>query len=271
MTKRRSRGDGGLHWDEKRQRWIATASLGFDPAGKRIVKRGSGQTKTEAKEKLKEVLRDFEDGLPIVPNNYTVADAVNDWLSFGLTTQTEATVRTLRFIAEKHVIPDLGARKIWALTAEDVDRWLAKKAKTYSTATVRRMHACLNRALKRAMAGQGEAEYRRPVRHSPGTHGTPVQALTFAQADRAQGCGVSRMRAYVVCLLTGARTGARSHGEPVTSRNPDAQPPIRRISPCGGPSREETPRPGSHAGPWPCPPGASRPWNGSAPHRPKIG
>ena len=23
MTKRRSRGDGGLYWDEKRQRWIA--------------------------------------------------------------------------------------------------------------------------------------------------------------------------------------------------------------------------------------------------------
>ena len=38
MTKRRSRGDGGLHWDEKRQRWIATANLGFDPSGKRIVK-----------------------------------------------------------------------------------------------------------------------------------------------------------------------------------------------------------------------------------------
>ena len=63
MTKRRSRGDGGLHWDEKRQRWIATANLGFDPSGKRIVKRGSGRTKTEAKNKLKEVLRDHEDGL----------------------------------------------------------------------------------------------------------------------------------------------------------------------------------------------------------------
>ncbi|SCK09216.1 hypothetical protein H181DRAFT_00444 [Streptomyces sp. WMMB 714] len=53
MTARRSRGDGGLHWDVKRQRWIATASLGFDGRGKRIIKRGSGRTKTEAKVKLK--------------------------------------------------------------------------------------------------------------------------------------------------------------------------------------------------------------------------
>ncbi|MGW7256061.1 hypothetical protein [Streptomyces sp. NPDC054834] len=36
MTKRRSRGDGGLHWDEERQRWIATANLGFDPSGKQL-------------------------------------------------------------------------------------------------------------------------------------------------------------------------------------------------------------------------------------------
>jgi Fusaric acid resistance protein-like len=83
LTARRSRGDGGLHWDEKRQRWIATASLGFDAAGKRIVKRGSGRTKTEAKVKLKVVLRDYEDGLAIAPTGYTVAHAVNDWLAYG--------------------------------------------------------------------------------------------------------------------------------------------------------------------------------------------
>ncbi|GAX53097.1 site-specific integrase [Streptomyces olivochromogenes] len=67
MPKRRSRGDGGPHWDEKRQRWIATANLGFDPSGRRIVKRGSGKTETEAKNKLKEVLRDHEDALAIAP------------------------------------------------------------------------------------------------------------------------------------------------------------------------------------------------------------
>jgi hypothetical protein len=67
MTKRRSRGDGGLHWDDKRQRWIATASLGYDGRGKRVVKRGSGRTKTEAKIKLTEVLRGYEDGLAIGP------------------------------------------------------------------------------------------------------------------------------------------------------------------------------------------------------------
>jgi hypothetical protein len=92
MSKRRSRGDGGLHWDESRQRWIATASLGYDPSGKRIIKRASGRTKTVAKEKLKEVLRDYEDGLAIAPTGYTVAQAVHDWLTYGLTGRDKATM-----------------------------------------------------------------------------------------------------------------------------------------------------------------------------------
>lgn len=99
MTTRRSRGDGGLHWHEGRQRWIATASLGYDPSGKRIIKSGSGRTKTEAKAKLKEVLRDHEDGLAIAPTGYTVRDAVEDWLKFGLVGRDKPTVETLTILS----------------------------------------------------------------------------------------------------------------------------------------------------------------------------
>src|SRR5699024_11769457 len=82
MTKRRSRGDGGLHWDETRQRWIATLTTGYTPAGKRTVRKASGRTKTAAKNKLKELLRDHDDGLATnASGSYTVADAVNDWMA----------------------------------------------------------------------------------------------------------------------------------------------------------------------------------------------
>ena len=48
---RRARGDGGLHWDEHWQRWIATTTIGYRPwqEGRR---KASGRTKTEAKNKL---------------------------------------------------------------------------------------------------------------------------------------------------------------------------------------------------------------------------
>lgn len=54
MTKRRSRGDGGLHWDANRQRWIATITVGYDARGKRITRKASGKSKTDAKSKLRE-------------------------------------------------------------------------------------------------------------------------------------------------------------------------------------------------------------------------
>ena len=63
MTKRRSKGDGSLFWDATGQRWIAEVTVGYQPSGKQIVRRGSGRTKTAAQRKLKEIIRDYKDGL----------------------------------------------------------------------------------------------------------------------------------------------------------------------------------------------------------------
>lgn len=232
MTKRRSRGDGGLHWDERRQRWIATASLGYGPDGKRITKRGSGKTKTEAKAKLKEVLRDYEDGLAIAPADYTVAHAVNDWLAYGLNGRDKGTVDTCTILSRTHVIPALGARKLRDLSAEDVDRWLAEKAKTLSTRTLQGIHSCLNRAIKRAMARDKVKRNVVALCSVPkGREGRPSKALTLAQAEAVlKAAEGSRMYAYVVLsLLTGARTEelrALTWDHVDLVGDPDARPPV---------------------------------------------
>jgi len=84
MPARRSRGDGGLSRDSTRQRWVASVTVGYAASEKRIFKRARGRTKSEAQRKLKQLLREHEDGLVIGGYGYTVADAVNDWLAFGL-------------------------------------------------------------------------------------------------------------------------------------------------------------------------------------------
>ncbi|WP_283139740.1 tyrosine-type recombinase/integrase [Rhizohabitans arisaemae] len=232
MTKRRSRGDGGLHWDEKRQRWIATASLGYTPDGKRITKRGSGTTKTEAKNKLKEVLRDYEDGLAIASSDYTVGHAVNDWLAYGLNGRDEGTVTTCTILCKTHVIPALGARKLRDLSAEDVDKWLAGKGKTLSTRTLQALHSCLNRSVKRAMARDKVKRNVVALCSVPkGQEGRPSKALTFTQAESVLGAAESsRMHAYVVVsLLTGARTEelrALTWDHVDLTGDPNATPPI---------------------------------------------
>lgn len=209
MATRRSRGDGGLHWDERRQRWIATASLGYDPAGKRVIKRGSGRTKTEAKNKLKAIIQDHQDGLAIAPTDYTVGDAVRDWLAYGLVGRTAGTLRTNRDLCEEHVIPLLGSRKLRDLRAEDVEKWLAGRAEVLSTSTLRKLHSALNRSVNRAMARD---KVRRNVvglcTVPEGRPGRPSKSLSMGQAQAiVRAARDSPLYAYVfMSLLTGART-----------------------------------------------------------------
>jgi integrase len=209
MTARRSRGDGGLSWDETWERWIAAVTVGYAPNGKRIVRRASGRTKTEARTKLKELLRDHDDGIPIASRAYTVGQAVEDWLDHGLGGRDPSTVETNRILARQHVIPALGSRKLIELSAEDVDRWLADKARTLSTSTVRRIKSILARSLSRAQARDKVKRNVVLLCETPtGQAGRPSKALTLDQArallDRVDN---STVGAYVVVsLLTGART-----------------------------------------------------------------
>jgi len=210
VTARRSRGDGGLHWDESRQRWIATVTLGYDARGKRITRKASGRTKSEAKKKLTEILRDHEDGLTVASSGYTVADAVRNWLDFGLRGRDAQTIATLTSLANNHVIPGLGARQLRELSADDVDKWLEKEAKQLSTRSLETLRSILKRSVTRAQARDKVKRNVVMLCEIPkGRPGRPSKALTLEQAEEvlaADDAG-AQMHAYVVVsLLTGART-----------------------------------------------------------------
>lgn len=235
MTTRRSRGDGSVFYDATKERWVAEVTIGYRPNGKRIYRKRTGRTKTEVREKLKALIKEHEDGTSRKgKDGYTVADAVNDWLAnYELTGRDSNTVKTVRSLVENHIVPALGARKLRDLTAEEVDEWLADKATTLVTSTLRNLRSILRRAIKRAHGrdrvsrnvvlltdcpvGQGE--------------GRPSKALTMAQAEATLTTAEkSRMRGYiVVALLTGARTEelrALRWDHVDLTGNPDADPPV---------------------------------------------
>ena len=58
-------------------------SLGYAADGKRLRKKVSGQTRTEVKDKLKELHSELDAGVRTV-QGYTVEAAVADWLAEGL-------------------------------------------------------------------------------------------------------------------------------------------------------------------------------------------
>jgi len=209
MTARRSRGDGGLHWDDRRQRWIATASLGFDGRGKRITKKASGVTKTAAKEKLRAILREHEDGQAAPASRATVADVVRNWLEYGLSGRSADTVANYTTIAERRILPQLGKRRLVDLSVDDVDAWLRAQSRQVSTRTLRLMHSILNRAVIHAMARDKVRRNVVELSEVPtGTTGRPSKSLALEQAEGLLvAAEESPLRAYiVVSLLIGART-----------------------------------------------------------------
>jgi integrase len=229
---RRGRGEGGLHWDGNRQRWIATVSIGYDAQGKRITRKASGKTKTEAKDKLKELVRDHDDGLSAPAGNYTVADAVNHWLAYGLSGRNPQTVSMYRTYAETHIIPALGKRKLRQLTVEDIERLLLDKSASLSTRSLKIIHAILNRAVTHA---QARDKIRRNVvmlcNVPAGRQGRPSKSLTLDQAEAIlKASEKSRLHAYIVLsLLTGARTEelrALRWCHVDLAGNADADPPV---------------------------------------------
>ncbi|MDQ3576456.1 MAG: site-specific integrase [Actinomycetota bacterium] len=212
MTSRRSRGDGGVHWDEKRQRWIGTVTVGFTPAGRRITRKCSDPNVSKAREKLRKLIQRIEDGDTAKEvRGYTVANAARDFVTHGLNNRDKATVDKIKSLVETHIVPDLGARALGKLTADDVDDWLLDKASVLATRTLGDLRSILRRAINRA---QRREKVKRNVvllcdELPTGTDGRKSKALTLVQARAVLAAAneSKRWRCYVVVsLLTGART-----------------------------------------------------------------
>ena len=150
-------------------------SLGYAADGKRIRKKVSGQTRTEVKDKLKELHSELDAGVRTV-QGYTVEAAVADWLAEGLPGRAAKTVEVYRD-ALRPVLAVVGRISLRDLTVQDVRTALAKMAVTQSTPTLQKAHNCLTRALRHA---EGRDLVRRNVSalvDTPhGREGRPSQA-----------------------------------------------------------------------------------------------
>jgi Phage integrase family len=216
---RRGFGEDGIYFDHRGDcqdgahhracagRWRGVVSLGFDAGGKRIRRKVSGQTRTEVRDKLKELHAELDAGVRTAAG-YPVEMAVTGWLAEGLPGRAVKTVEVYRD-ALGPVLMGIGRTVLRDLTVHDARTALATMANTHSTPTLQKAHNCLTRALRHA---EGQDLVRRNVSalvDTPrGQEGRPSQALTVEQAAALLAAAEeSRLHAYiVVCLLTGVRS-----------------------------------------------------------------
>src|SRR6516225_6912931 len=208
-SKRRRRGEDSIYWDATKSCYVGAVSLGYSPSGSRIRKRVMARTKTEVREKLKELHQQAENGLR-PRRHYTVNDALDDWLEAGLDGLAPSTVTVYRNTIGKALREELGTVELTKLTAGAVQKALANLAARVSTRTVQMAHNVLVRAIRHAerddLVGRNVAALVKPPKGQRA--GRPSKWLTLEQAvalmTAAHG---TRLEAYiVVSLLSGVRT-----------------------------------------------------------------
>ena len=205
---RRSRGEGGVYWNESRQRFVATRIVGYDDRGKEIRKTGYGKSRSAAIDAVRRLVRDYERGLPPGADKVTVREAVQDWLLYGQGQADDQTIRTRTYVSA-HIEAGIGDVLLRKMTAKHVETLLASMVKTHSTRTIADVKGALNSTVKRAMArdlvDRNVVELVRPPR---GHTGRKSKSLSEKQAldvltltkDHWMYCYI------VVSMLTGVRT-----------------------------------------------------------------
>lgn len=207
MARRRGHGDGSIYFEASRARWVGVVDLP-GPGGKRRRTKVTGRTKTGVRDRLKELQRQADAGLPIGNGSITFGQFLERWLADVVPARSGVrspnTVGNYRWAIENHLRPALGSRQLRSLSPEDIKTLLrsmcANGLAKSSIAQVRMVAAtALRHAQRRGIVARNAAE----LADLPGnTKGpaegrslSPEEALSLLQASASDPIGTSSRQA----------------------------------------------------------------------------
>ena len=189
--------------------FIGAITLGYDGKGSRQRLKRRGRTKEIVKDRLKKAVAELEAGIE-TSDDYTVENAVRDWLARGTKGLSAKTINDYTSLAESNLIPFIGARKLKSLTADNVEDWLEGRAPHLTTRTMMAIHSILRRTIRRAQARDKVMRNVATLVDTPEgkKDGRPSKAMTLDQAMNVMEHAQSDpLHAYVVLsFMTGVRT-----------------------------------------------------------------
>ncbi len=206
-TRRRGHGEDSIFFDEGRNRYVGSISLGYGADGRRLRRKVTGRTKQEVRDKLKAAHAEIDAGLK-APSSYTVRQAVEAWLLEALDDVSERT-RELYTGLLSPLLELIGKRQLRELGAGDVRDGLAALTDRYSTRSLQITRNSLERAIAHAQAddlvGRNVAAL---VKAPRGRAGRPSKSFTVEQARAVLAAASgTRLEAYVtLSLMAGIRT-----------------------------------------------------------------
>lgn len=151
MSTKGANGSGSA-WKRPNGTWAAGLYV-YEADGKRRRRVVYGRTRREAVDKMEELRRKSEAGIPITPNHLTLGKYLREWLDQIVADRVRpATLRAYTYNVDKFLEPDLGSARLGKLSARDVRQYLDQlKKRGVGVRTIRYTHATLRAALEDAM------------------------------------------------------------------------------------------------------------------------
>ena len=205
------------HVHKRGSTWGYVVDVGRDPAtGKRKQRtKGGFRTRAAAEDALTEVLNEIRSGTVVAPSSVTLEEYLTEWLT-TVRPQLRETTWASYGVAVQRICWGLGAGKLQALTAVEVERFYARlvneggpAGRPLAAKTVRNTHIVLHRALADAerlrLAMRNVAHLARPpavphVERATWTADELAAFLEHVSGDRL-------FAAYVLLATTGMRRG----------------------------------------------------------------
>jgi integrase len=169
-----------------------------------------GKTRAEAATKLGKLLRDAQQGLPVVGEKQTLTQYFDTWLASSKHRMKTRSWRRYEEIARLHIRPTLGKISLARLSPQDLQRLYANKLdEGLSSTTVRYIHVTLRAALAEAERQGGVQRNVARLVRPPRPRREEMHVLDSDQVRRllevARGDRLEAL--YILAVHTGARLG----------------------------------------------------------------
>lgn len=212
MSKRRSKGDGAIYYDENRKLYIGQVTLGFDEYGKRKRKTVYGHSKTEVKEKIKAVEYQIFEGSFVDVSTITVYQLAKQILDDKL---NQGEIKETTYFRNKETLKqlkDIYNTPLQAVNEAQVKDFLLSKT-NYSQSSINKVYIMLDSTLKEAVKKHIIAE--NPMEHIKKPKSKQkqikVRALTKDEQRKLMSVLVNEDINYsqqmLLSMLTGMRMG----------------------------------------------------------------
>jgi len=147
MTKRRGHGEGAIY-QRTDGRWVGRLVL---PDGRR--KSYYAKTRKEAGDKLKQAIRDQDDGLDVGDGRLTVAQYLDKWLSASVKPAVRhKTYTTYESLCRTAIVPRIGSKQLAKLSALDLQALYTNLAELgLAPRSVHHVHRVLHSAFAQAV------------------------------------------------------------------------------------------------------------------------